>query len=61
MKRNFKLLWKSWALEISSHMAYKGNFAIKMLAFVIMDMIGPLVALLIYQNPFQFLLFFVVH
>ncbi|MCG2717968.1 MAG: ABC-2 family transporter protein [Nanoarchaeota archaeon] len=31
-------------------MAYKTNFAIKMLAFIIMDMIGPLVALLIYKN-----------
>jgi len=50
MKRYFKLFFKSWALEISSHMAYKANFLTKMLAIMLMDIVGPLVILLIYTN-----------
>lgn len=50
MKRHLKLFFKSWALEISSQMAYKANFATKMLALFMMDIIGPLVILLIYTN-----------
>lgn len=50
MKRHFKLLWKSWSLEVASHMAYKANFVTKILALILMDIIGPLVILLIYTN-----------
>ncbi|MBL7100669.1 MAG: ABC-2 family transporter protein [Nanoarchaeota archaeon] len=50
MKRYIKLFFKSWALEISSHIAYKANFVTKMIAIMIMDLVGPLVVLLIYTN-----------
>jgi len=50
MKRYFKLCFKSWALEISAHLAYKTNFVTKMLALIFMDLVGPLVILLIYTN-----------
>ena len=50
MKRHIKLFLKSWALEISSQMAYKANFVTKMFAIMLMDIIGPLIILLIYTN-----------
>ncbi len=44
-------LWaKSFALELSSEMAYKWNFFIKMLALMMADVVGPLVIMFIYTN-----------
>lgn len=50
MKRHFKLFFKSWALDISSQMAYKANFVTKILSLMLMDIVGPLIILLIYTN-----------
>ncbi len=50
MKREIKLFFKSWALEIASHMAYKANFITKLFALMLMDIVGPIVILLIYTN-----------
>ena len=44
------LFKKTFALELSSEMAYKGNFFIKSLGLILADFIGPLVILLIYTN-----------
>lgn len=41
---------KNLALTLQSDMIYKANFFIKMLAFVIADIIGPIITLLIYQT-----------
>ena len=44
-------LWKrAISLEISRHMAYKANFFIKIFAVMLMDIVGPLVILLIYNT-----------
>lgn len=45
-----RLFKKTFALELSSEMAYKTNFFIKSLALITADLIGPLVTLLIYSN-----------
>ncbi|MFH1209842.1 MAG: ABC-2 family transporter protein [archaeon] len=45
-----RLFNKTFALELSSEMAYKTNFLIKSLALITADLIGPLVTLLIYNN-----------
>ncbi len=45
-----RLFKKHFALEFSSDMAYKLNFFIKMFALVILDIISPLLAYLIYKS-----------
>jgi len=60
-----RLFRKTFALELSSEMAYKTNFFIKSFSLITADLIGPLVILLIYSSSFgvpgwsfeQFLLF----
>lgn len=44
-------LWKkTFALAVAEDFAYKWNFLIKAFALVLVDFLGPLVALLIYQS-----------
>jgi ABC-2 type transport system permease protein len=50
MMKYLKLFKKTFALELSSELAYKANFIIKLLALVLADMVGPLVILLIYTT-----------
>ncbi|MBW3018675.1 ABC-2 family transporter protein [Candidatus Woesearchaeota archaeon] len=45
-----KLEAKAAALDLSRELAYKGNFILKCLAFVITDFIGPVLTLLIYNS-----------
>ncbi len=48
--RYLKLFTKSFALELSSELAYKTNFVIKSLSLVLGDFISPLLAILIYNT-----------
>jgi len=48
--RYLKLFTKSFALELSSELAYKLNFVIKSFSLVIADFISPLFAILIYNT-----------
>lgn len=48
--RYSSLFKKTFALELSSEMAYKTNFLIKSFALITADLIGPLVMMLIYTN-----------
>lgn len=50
MNKYLKLWVKTFALELSSDMAYKGNFIVKSLGLILADLIGPIVMLLIYAN-----------
>ncbi len=63
--RYFRIFWKYVSLDLSSEFRYKLNIAMKFLSLIIMDFIGPLIALLIYANTlgipgwtlYEFLLF----
>lgn len=63
--RYLKLFCKSFALELSSELAYKINFFIKSLGLVVADFVSPVLAILIYNttlgipgwNLEQFILF----
>ncbi len=48
--RHLRYFFKMCGMILSSDMAYKWNFIIKMVAIVFMDLIGPLVILLIYST-----------
>ncbi|MBI4447934.1 ABC-2 family transporter protein [Candidatus Woesearchaeota archaeon] len=50
MNQYFKVFWRNLILEISREMAYKTNFLIKCLAILVIDMVPPLVAMLIYKT-----------
>tara|TARA_Y100000034_G_C6867391_1_gene395487 strand:- start:202 stop:990 length:789 start_codon:yes stop_codon:yes gene_type:complete len=50
MRKYLRLWKKTFALELSSDLAYKANFIIKALGLVIVDFIGPLIMLLIYTT-----------
>ncbi|MBW3014784.1 ABC-2 family transporter protein [Candidatus Woesearchaeota archaeon] len=50
MNRYLKVWLRAIGLELSKHMAYKANFFLKVLAVMVMDVVGPLVVLLIYQS-----------
>ncbi|MEA3430155.1 MAG: ABC-2 family transporter protein [Nanoarchaeota archaeon] len=50
MNKYLKVWFRAIGLELSRHMAYKANFIMKVLAVMIMDFVGPLVVLLIYQS-----------
>lgn len=45
-----KVMLKSLAMEISSEMAYKWNFIIKLISLIFADIVAPLVVLLIYTH-----------
>lgn len=45
-----KLFLETMKLELSSEMAYKWNFFIKSISLIIADIIGPLIAMLIYST-----------
>ncbi|MBT7903728.1 hypothetical protein HN587_07735 [Candidatus Woesearchaeota archaeon] len=49
-RRYLKIWKKSLALELSSDMAYKWNFIIKCIAMALVDLLGPLIAILIYNT-----------
>ncbi len=61
----FRIFSKFVALDLSSEFRYKLNIVMKFISFIIMDFIGPLVAILIYTNTlgipgwnlYEFLLF----
>jgi len=50
IKKYCRLWKKTVALDLSSEMAYKINFFIKMFGIFLMDIISPLLALLIYNS-----------
>jgi len=51
MTGKYLRLWsKTFALELSSEMAYKTNFIIKSLALMLADFVGPLIIILIYSS-----------
>ncbi len=63
--RYLKIFWKFVSLDLSSEFRYKLNIVMKFLSLIVMDFIGPLIALLIYSNTlgipgwtlYEFLLF----
>ncbi|MFC1753038.1 ABC transporter permease [Thermoproteota archaeon] len=50
MSRYTRVWKKSLGLAVAEDMAYKGNFIIKCFALILVDMIGPLIAVLIYTS-----------
>jgi len=50
IKKYLGLLRESMALQLSSEMAYKGNFFIKLIAVGLVDIVSPLLMLLIYTQ-----------
>ncbi len=60
-----KIIWQFVALDLSSELRYKINICMKFLSLIVMDFIGPLIALLIYSKTlgipgwslYEFLLF----
>lgn len=50
MRKYLRLFWESLKLELSTDMAYKMNFFFKAFSLVIADIIGPLIAMLIYST-----------
>lgn len=50
MMKYLRLFWESLKLELSTDMAYKLNFFFKVISLIIADIIGPLIAMLIYST-----------
>lgn len=61
----WNIFWKFVALDLSSEFRYKFNIVMKFLSLIVMDFIGPMIAILIYSNTlgipgwtlYEFLLF----
>ncbi|MBU0461431.1 MAG: ABC-2 family transporter protein [Nanoarchaeota archaeon] len=50
MNRYLRLWMKTFALAVSEDFAYRWNFIVKCVALILVDLIGPLVAVLIYTT-----------
>jgi len=50
LTKYLRIWYKTFALELSSDLAYKWNFIIKCFAIMFVDFIGPLIAILIYSS-----------